>query len=615
MAEILNQSNFEQELRDFEHVVPRLRKAILNLGGVIKEEVFPTIDEMRETIQHPKHRLFEKYFGTSDIVQIYNAVINENLAVDFPDHAQEFLRNWRASRSRQQSTNKMQETRKWGKEVDPVSKLLIVAEIASKVDNGSFSYYNEDKIWLEHNRDYYDKIGFSSQYHPSLLIRSEKAYAETESINIDDNEILKIAHAVVEMQNMIKGLHIEPMRLEDVAEEALDKNNKAAESAPGFRNQKHDKVRADVLEDAYFIKENCDYTDLQLINEQKRIQSGGNILFKNYYPIKFNTDGTLIFELSAAVSAVQQCASERGYFDYYSEEQLDSLPELSHIIQSTQLPNSESARYDLVVLGAPDSIMLKDKHSGDWLLNFITKIPNVFTLVKDIFPDEEELQNEIYTKHRSIKAAMAAHSRVGQSYLYPFMKESKKMRLKYGDPYYSMVAQWSHPDDIKTFITDMLVASVPQLFEGLNIDTTYSTDALNKHKEYLSTHSYKQLVSSDDKKGFDTRTKWYTTWLFYSAYFSLPFDVTDENTRLIKMFAMNDLFSLVSGVQDLILYSGIIGSGQFTTSVGGTYRSNIQSLSNRLLFMDPDVKKYSIESSDNLDLDFVPDDSGPISEW
>lgn len=613
---IIDNTNLDIELEDYLHVMPRLKEAILKLGGKLNEQVFPSIDEMREVIKAPKHRLFEKYYGTSDIVEVYNIMMTAGAEKQIDEQYHEFIRNWRASKQRQMSVNKMQEVRKWGTELDPLSKLVAIVDMATTVDNACFDYTKEDKIWLEHNKDYYSKMGFSSQYYPSLLVRSAAEYGKTGRLNITDNEINKIAVAVIEMQKTLEGISIVPMRLEDVHEEALDRNNKAAESAPGFRNQKHTEVREEVLEDAYFIKENCDYTDLQLINEQKRIQSGGNVLFKDYYPMEFNTDGTLIFEFDAVVQAINQIKIDRGTFQYFSDEIVQPLPQLASVINTEPLPFSPTERERLLDAGYPEFIMRKDKLTKEWMYNYVTDIPNAFTLVKDIYPDEEEFANEIYTKHRSIKAAMSSHSRVGQSYLYPFMKALKDKHLVYGSPYFSLVAQWSHPDDIKTFVTDMLVASVPSLFEGLNIDTTYSKEALDKYTKAIDEMGATQYVSSDDKKGFDTRNKFYKSWLFYTAYFSLAFEMNEENVRLIKMFAMNELFSLVSQVDGLYMLSAIIASGQFTTSIGGTYHSNIQSLTNRALFMDESITRYIEQVDDQDDYDpHGPDDSGPIGEY
>lgn len=598
MSTFKNASNLQKELQDYQHVLPRLREAILRNGGIIREDIFPTVEEMKQVIVTPKHRLFEKYFGTSDIVKVFNIVAEPGREHELSEEAKEFISNWRSSRSRQLSDNPIQEVRTWGVDYDPVSKLLVIADIAITADNASFDYSTEDAKWLNHNKDYYSKIGFTSQYHPDLLIKAGKGYESTDHISITDDEIEKLSLAIVELQQLVKGMRIEPMRLEDVHEEALERNNKAAESAPGFRNQKHDSVREEVLRDAYFIKENCDYTDLQLINEQRRIQSGGNVLFKDYYPLKFSADGKIMFSLEAVAMAVERIKSERGVFTYYSPDAVETLPVISHLVTCEPLPESEHERVALVEQGAPERILFRDKKSGNWLLKYIVTAPNVFTLVKDISPEFEELQNEIYTKHRSIKAAMSSHSRVGQSYLYPFMNTMKANHLKLGDPYFSMVAQWSHPDDIKMFITDILVASVPELFEGHGVSVSYSDAKLKKFNDTVNKHLFNRLVSSDDKAGFDTRTKYYTTWAFYTCFFALPFTSTPENDRLLKMFAMNDLFSFVCTVEGLTLYSGIIGSGQFTTSIGGTYRSNVQSLTNRMLFADDKITTYLIEEKE-----------------
>lgn len=602
MSTFKNASNFEKELQDYVHVLPRLREAILRNGGIIREEIFPTVDEMKQVIKAPKHRLFEKYFGTSDIVKVFDIVSEPGREHELPDSAKEFISNWRSSRARQLSDNPLQEVRTWGTDYDPVSKLLIIADIAITADNTSFDFSNEDEKWLNHNKDYYTKIGFSSQYHPDLLIKAARAYESSNHITITDEEIEKLALAIIELQQLIKDVRIKPMDLKDVHEEALDRNNKAAESAPGFRNQKHDNVRAEVLADAEFIRDHCDYADLQLINEQRRIQSGGNVLFKDYYPLNLSADGKIIFSLDAVALAVERIKSERGVFTYYSPNKIETLPVISHLVTCDPLPTSLIERQSLVDQGAPERILFKDRRTGDWLLQYVVIAPNVFTLVKDISPEFEHLQNEIYTKHRSIKAAMASHSRVGQSYLYPFMNTMKEKHLKVGDPYFSLVAQWSHPDDIKMFITDILVASVPELFEGHGVSTSYSKEKLDKFNETVRKYGFNRLVSSDDKSGFDTRTKYYTTWAFYCCFFSLPFEDNETNNRLIKMFAMNDLFSFVCTVEGLTLYSAIIGSGQFTTSIGGTYRSNIQSLTNRMLFADDNITTYIVESKeDNID--------------
>lgn len=579
MSDITDFSNFESEMNDFKSVVPRLKKEILALGGIIKDDFWPTEEELWEVKRgRPQNKLFEKYYGTSDILTCYEVMTGEKPESTLPEFAMESINRWRQARLRQQGENRMAETCHWGDNYDPVSKLVVCVMIAIEADNAAFNYSNEDARWIKHNYDYLKKIGFESQYHPAILKHVEKDYGRYAPLDISDEDIHILALSYVESQKSLVGVHCVPMDLAEVHDIALSRNNKSAESAPSFRNQKTKAVRDEVLADAEYVKANCDFHDQQLINEQRRIQSGGNILF-DYVPLKLDEFGQMQITMNQIIEACVRIRQDRGDFTCYYEDMPKVLPELAGVIQISELPFAEADRALLIETEkAPNAILKKNKLTGEWLLNYKVSAPCVFTKVSDKYDNFDDIKDEIFTKHRSIKAAMGSFSRVGQSYLYPFMNEWKKKNMHYDNPYYSLVAQWSHPDDLKQMFTDMCVLIEPEYFKDSGVTTTISKDKVEKWSAFRSKYKLDTVMSSDDKTGFDMVNKWYLTWMFYCGFLSIPYDMTEQDKRLFKMFIVNDLICLMSGIDSLVEYSAIIESGQFNTSVRGTHSSNTESL-------------------------------------
>lgn len=615
MKTIKVDGDFEVMMADMKANIPRIIEQAKRAGLKLNLEIWPTEEEFRAVLASPKHRLFEKYYGTADYMHVYNVLegIIDDPAVK--EKGATFLTNWAGSRGRQKNANPMQEVIGWGTNYDPVSKLILLAAIAAKADSEAFCYSNEDRNWLEHNCGYYKKIGYTSQYFPDVLRKAEADYGRTESITLSDNDVEFLVNAAKVIQMSIGDMRCEPYAIEDVMDRALDRNNKSAESAPGFRNLKHDSVKADVLEDAIFIRDNCDYTDLQLMNEQKRIQSGGNVLFDKYYPIKLDDNGRIVFNVPEVIAAVHQIAAERGYFTAYYEEEPVVLPDLISAVVIKALPSSESERKKMVDAGAPEFLLRRDKLTKEWTFNYELKLPQVFTTVGDKYPDLVDIAGEVFTKHRSIKAAMGSYSKVGQSYLYSFLDKYKEKLMHFDNPFYSLVAQWSHPDDLKTMITASAVAAFPEIYEGLDVSVPYSQEDLEKFISYRDKGGFEPKMSSDDKTGFDMVQKIYTTFLFYCAYFSIPFEMNEQNIRLFKMFIINDCMSVVSCIDDITMYFEIIGSGQWNTSIKGTYASNTASIVMRQKFADPNTPCVISESSDNTNVSDNEDTGGDIDEY
>lgn len=439
-------------------------------------------------------------------------------------------------------------------------------------------------MWLEHNLGYLKKIGFSSQYYPQVLIEAGKAYARTGDVIITDQQIDAIAMAAKIQQDAIIKLRCEQWDVSRTHAEALEKNNKAAESSPGFRNQKNPDVKEEVLKDTQFLIDYCDESDIQLYNEQHRIQSGGNVLL-DYCKVSLDKFGRVTYSFEQFVAAVKQIKSERGTFNCYYEDEPQILPELVGVINYDSLPSSGEERQRMVDAGeAPEYILKRFKDINDWQYKYVLTCPNVFTTVHDKFPDLVDLADRVYTKHRSVKASPASFSRLGQTFLYPFMEAEKSTLMKGFKPYYSMAAQWTHPDNLKQLFTDAIVASVPDLFKDLKMSTTYSPQQLAEFRSWISDKHMTTYTTSDDKSGFDTLTKIYMLWLYFTTFFSIPFEMNEKNVRLIRLLCAGVEFPVVSCVDGIHIYSEIIPSGAFCTSHLGTYCSNLQSLNMRYTF-------------------------------
>jgi hypothetical protein len=599
MKGIKDTTNGLKRFRQNQSLFLILKGKIEAAGGKCNMQIWPTIEELEETLRLHKHRLFSKYYGVDDIVHVYNIVEGEIPNDLDPEISKVPLQNWTNARGRQTHANELYEMVSWGDNFDPVSRLIIVALAAARADNAAFNLHNEDKRWLEHNAKYYSKIGMTSQYFPQLLRIAEKGYEKDVDVQWSDKTIEAAVNATLILQQSLGDMHLVPMDLDKVHEEALSKNNKSAESAPAFRNQKHEDVREEVLADAEFIRDNCDYTDLELINEQRRIQSGGNVLFDTYYPIKLDSEGKIIFDLDQIKLAVMKCASERGYQTILYEKEPKVLEDMSALITVDTLPFSEEERAHLANEYDDDSYLKKD-YTGEWRYNYYVTFPNVFTLVSDKYPELDELSNKIFAKTRSIKAAMSAHSRVGQSYLYPFIEEWKKRCLVKDSPYFSFVAQWSHPDDLKAMVTTWAKVALPEDAAKELTETIYNEEKVKSTKDIIKEVNGFLITTSDDKSGFDMFNPILFCFLFYTTFLSIPFDMNDNNIRILKYLAVNDILCLMSGVDDLILYTDLIGSGQFSTSLRGTHSSDLASLIFRQVLVDPDNHEFEDKQEDGV---------------
>lgn len=593
-------ANFDNFRQNEKHqIFKKLKTKIIELGGVVNDEIWPTSQEIDEAASSHSHKLFEKYYGTADFMEVYNTVEDDNKDFHLSEDDKVFVQNWKSARKRQMSMNEMAELPEWGDDYDPVSRLIICADVATRVDNACFNYHNEDRVWLLHNAKYYSKIGFTSQYYPQVMRQAEKGYEKTKTIIWSDKTIEYVARAAVELQKSLADIKIKRMNLEDVNEEALSKNNKAAESAPGFRNQKHPEVRAEVLEDAHFIYDNCDYRDVQLINEQRRIQSGGNVLFDTYYPLELDTAGHIVFDKEAVKVAIYQIASERGYSTILAEHEPKVLAGLESLVTYEKIPSNEDNRKALVEERNDDNY-LKKNYDGSWRYNYWLTFPNVFVQVKDKYPELGDVGDKIYTKHRSVKASMGAHNKNGQAFVYPLMEAWKAKHLVIGDPYYSLVVQWSHPDDLKAYFTEMMMVNLPEKY-GKFLDELYiPRDKISDFKKILDDNGLYTINSADDKSGFDMYNHPCLLYLFYCAFFSIPFVLSDDDKRILKYLIVNDVVCFVSGVDCIYLYTDLISSGMFDTSLRGTYSSNIMSLVARQLSVDHDNHEFDQAETEKI---------------
>lgn len=575
-------SNHAQTLEDWNYNIPWIRAKCKELGVKLNEQIFVNPEEAHSIALSCKSKLAEKYYGTNDVEKIFDIVNSDSPIGNVNEDHREFYLNWRRARTNQLSENSVALTCKWGVNYDPVSKLIILIRIAIDADNEVFDCTTESKVWLHHNMEYIPKIGFTSQYYPPVLAEANKAYGRTGSVKLTDEQIEALVMAAKIQQDAIIDLSCKRMDLAKTHADATEKNNKAAESFPGFRNQKHEDVKQQVLEDAQWVEDNCDENDTQFYNEQHRIQSGGNVVLL-YSNVKMDENtGKVEYTFEGLVAAVNQIANERGYFICYYEDEPIILPELAGVIHYRSLPASLSERKIMVDTGeAPEIILRRFSDINDWQYQYALECPNVFTLVGDKFPDLVDFTDKIYTKHRSVKASSATSSRLGQTFLYPFMAAAKDKLMKGFSPKYSMVAQWTHPDNLKQLFTDALVSSVPSIYKDLKMSTTYNEKQLEEFRKWIDEHHLTTWTSSDDKTGFDTLTKMYMTWLYFCAFLSIPFEMSDENIKLFRMLSVGISYPVVFAINGIEIYSEIIASGAWCTSHLGTYCSNLQTIAMR----------------------------------
>lgn len=591
--------NLKEAIEDLEHNWTLVSKEIENLGGYIDYDILPTIDEIKEAVEEPGNILCEKYYGTRSFAEAYDILLSGKSA--WPEEFKDSFNNWWTNHQNRKNDNPVAITQRWGVNYDPVSKLVLIGEIASKQDNRCFSYETSDIKWLQHNAGYYKKKGYSSQYYSQILAYEEDKYHRCPRIRLSDLEAKNIAKMVILLQASAPNRKLDRIEPEDAKVEASERNNKAAESFPCFGNQKNAEVKAKVIADAKLLLSKACYMDLTAYNEQHRTQEGGNVLYDKYYPIILDDEGKIIFDRQGVISAVKTIALERGYSQELYETEPIILPDLAGVVTYQELSQIEGTRISQVPADKVQLALKKDKVTGEYIYTHIVNFPNVFNLVEDKYGDVNdfpELFGKIYTKTRSIKAGQGATALVGQCYLYPFIKEWKERTQD--TPFASFTAQWKHPDHLQQMFTDCCMATWPELYEGEKVDTSYSSDALERFREFIINNQLDAQLSSDDKTGFDTFSPWYLLYAFFGCFFGPAFKKSEENDRILKYLVMSMLICPCFCVDEIKTFIQLIASGASFTSIFGTFCSLIAGLATSEVFVSDDLS-YLVHSDDPTD--------------
>jgi hypothetical protein len=584
---MLDKSNLAK-LKVFDNYISKLSQYIVEEGGTVVPGVYPTIAEAYDAAKSGKNILLERYYnGIHDIDTLFN-LINNDQNVDYkqyaaPDHpeAEQFLRNMKAAYSRMLARNDMALTVKWGINYDPVSKLIVLLDILFTADNESWDSHNETLLWLEHNLGYAKKISFYSQYYPDVLVEALKGYERTEILQYTDDELKVIAHAVVRYQKLLTPLKgkLKRMSIDNTSMEAHEKNNKAAESFIGYGNQKREEVAQRVIDDAKYLNDNVDLSNSCCIyTNQHRIQPDGNKLV-DAANIHINEEsGKVVYDRNMLFAAVERLTAERGYIEYYSIDDVVSLPEIRNLVTIEPLPLSFAER-EKIVESHPgsDYILNVDKETGEFLYKWKVKIPYVFNSVADKYPNVTSEKDSVGVKTRGVFAAMSSASRLGQTFLYPFM-DAVRLQVLPDDHNYSFMAQWSHPDHLRQMFTDMAFCANPDIYKDVNLTTRVNQEQVRKLHDELTKQGYYFMQSSDDKSGFDNMNSPIFQFAFSSCILAYCFDLSEDDKRVLKWLMGGAMFPVVITPSGVFLYSLIIASGMWCTSLLGTMSSNFMSL-------------------------------------
>lgn len=618
-----DKSNFSK-LGNFDAQIEKLKKFIIQEGGIFNDRVYPSLSVAYNTAKSGHNALMEKYYkDIHDIDTLYNIVMkdnpnfNEYANSDHPE-AVDFLNNMKAALNRMVARNDMALTVKWAKDLDPVSKLVTLIDIGITADNEAWSSDNETLLWLEHNLSYYKKIGFYSQYYPDVLVEALKGYERTEMVELNDKEMQVLAHAIKVYQDMLKPLHgtLNRMSIENTSMEAHEKNNKGAESFIGYGNQKHDDVRDRVIQDTFFLNDVASADkDCIIYTNQHRIQPDGNQLIE-YANIHIDDKtGKIVYDKTMLLAAVEQLVAERGYISYYSMDPVESLPELVQYITCEELPWSVEARTGIVESNPGTDYLLRRDSDGEWEYKYKVTMPSVFNLIKDKYPDVESEAESLGVKTRGVFAAMSSASRLGQTFLYPWMDAVRNLILP-NNQLYSFMAQWSHPDHLRQMFTDMAFNAHPDLYKNVDLTTRCDKEAVIALHDKLTAQGYYPEQSSDDKTGFDNFNNPLFQWAFASCILAPCFKLSGDDERVLAFLMGGCAFPVVITPLGPTLYSLIIASGQWCTSILGTMSSNFMSLMLKYVWSgvldDDKVNSYAVTDTedDETESGFTVADTG-----
>lgn len=610
---MLDKSNIAK-LEVFDSYISKLSQYIKEEGGTVVEGIYPTIVEAYNSAKSGKNILMERYYnGLHNIDDVFELIQNDNIT-DFssyahPDHpeASEFLANMRAAFKRMLARNDMALTVKWGTNYDPVSKLIILLDIGFSADNEVWNSHNETLLWLEHNLGYARKISFYSQYYPDVLVEALKGYERTEDLVYTDDELRVIAHAIVQYQKILEPLKgkIHRMDIEKTSMEAHEKNNKAAESFIGYGNQKHADVAQRVIDDAKYLDTNvslenscCIYTN------QHRIQPDGNKLV-DAAGIKISEEsGKVVYDRNMLISATERLAAERGYITYYSIDEVTSLSDIAALVKIEALSDIQAEREAIVAAHPGCEYILNRESDGSFMYKYAITIPNVFNNVEDKYPNVKSESKSVGVKTRGVFAAMSAASRLGQTFLYPFMDEVRKLVLPQDD-LYSFMAQWSHPDHLRQMFTDMAFCANPDIYKDYALTTRCDQKKVKELHDALVESGYTFIQSSDDKTGFDNMNSPVLQFGFFSCILAYVFDLSEDDIRVLRWLIGGAMFPVVITPKGVYLFSLIIASGMWCTSLLGTMSSNFMSLVIRYILggcLDNDkTNKYKVDDNSEED--------------
>lgn len=596
---------------DYDRYIPVLKKKIIEKGGIVKDSFFPSdFQLLHDSTVKGANPFCKEYFGVETIHEAWQNAM-EGTYKHFSEEQIAYYDNFKSFLSRCEGSYDVGLMNRLGVQLDPVSALFVAIDISIRVDVEAFDFNTVTKEWLEHVLGYLSKIGFSSYYYYPILMEMRKGYERLEELDLSDSDLDIIAEVAVFMQSLVKDLKISKVDLDVAQTIALDHNNKSAETFPGYGNLKNDDVKERTLKRSRFMEENMDLDYVMPFSQLHRIQSGGNVIF-DYVDIKIdNETGKVIYNKEMLINALNQIAGDRGYSSTYVEKEPVVVPELTNLVSYSQLPDSYKLREDLVDRGEESAVILhKYKGTDDWMYSYKVTFPNAFTLVGDKYGVEyPELADKIFTKHRSVKASGPDFSRLGQMYLYPFMDE---LRLKLeGTPYESFVAQWMHPDYLGQMFTNMLRIAQPTLLDG-KVDDTLNSDSVNDFSEFCLDNDMEVSESSDDKSGFDNFQWLIELWLFWTTFFSLPFDLSEEDELMFASFIKQMLFSLVISPEGLHIYQEIIASGGWFTSIWGTYNSNTGGLEVQAKLLE--LTLDDVEDIDNDDTSDITEVGGNTPE-
>lgn len=599
---ILDHTHVEKVLLLYNKYVPKLRELIIAKGGIVNDQVWPGITESYERVKAMKNRFLSEYYGVSTVLELYSN-FNDGTFTQFSKEIQSFYNNFVSYMARVEASYDHLIMNRLDKQFDPVSALVFIIDTSITIDNLAYDNTTSSQEWLDHNFGYLAKIGFSSPYYYEILKKVREGYERHVDLNLSDEVLDDMATAAVLLQNLVKT-KLKPLDLDSVQVKALENNNASAESFVGYRNLKNDEVKLDVIRRSKLIKESGDLSDVYPFSQLHRIQSGGNVIFEYLHLDKDEKTGNFQYNIDQLISAVNQIADERGYSEIYLEKQPDVLPELNHLITYEQLPESYTLREELVNNGIHSAVIMNTHSKTDvWMYNYIVRFPNVFTMVEDKYgADFPDLSGKIYSKHRSVKAAGPDITRVVQSYLYPIMDHLNTLKTT---EYSSFVSQWAHPDYLRRMLTNMIVLVNPEAYAG-EVDTDINIEkAINFIKDWGVNHEI--VLSADDKSGFDQYQSIINLWLYFCTFFSIPFEMNDENVRLIQIFVQQVMFPVVLTPEGIHIYDEIVPSGAGVTSNWGTYNSNKAGLT-----VQGSLLRH--EQSEDIDEDSEPDNTIVVVE-